>query len=203
MESFQKEETTGLVFQKATSPISYTLIFYRYNYLIKLCNYISSTTGINRTGNKYRWLLAPIQWKRKAGRSFCQSQVSYQARGCECVQFHLDTGERKWQHYYRCETWTWELRLSFSAEIQWLWSQGCVSDLQLSVTAGFLFFSLFSPFLSSWSQSNRYLWECGFNRSLDVLSLLLSSKMQEKQNESSKVYRECVLFPSSWVGRLH
>lgn len=114
MESFQKEETTGPAFQRATSPISCTLIFYRYNYLIKLRNYISSTTGINRIGNKYRWLSsALIQGKRKAGRSFCQSQVSYRPWGCECVQFHLDIVERKWQHYYPCETWTWELHLSF------------------------------------------------------------------------------------------
>lgn len=113
MESFQKEETTGLAFQKATSPISCTLIFYRYNYLIKLRNDFSSGTGINRIGNKYRWLLAPIQWKRKARSSFCQSQVSYRPRGCGCVHLHLDTAERKWQHYYPCETWAWELHLSF------------------------------------------------------------------------------------------
>lgn len=146
MESFQKEETTGLAFQKATSPISCTLIFYRYNYLIKLRNYISSTTGINRTGNKYRWLLALIQWKRKAGRSFCQLQVSYRARGCECVQFHLDTGERKWQHYYRCETGTWELRLGFLLKYNGCEARDVFQIYNSQWQLAFFSFHFFSPF---------------------------------------------------------
>lgn len=201
MELFQKEETTGLAFQKATSPVSCTLIFYRYNYLIKLCNYVSSSAGINRIGNKYRWLLALIQWKRKARRSFWQSQVSFRPGGCECVQLHLDIVERKWQHYYPCETWTWELPLSFLLKYN-----GCeAGDVFQSYSSQWQlpFFPFPFSFFSHLESIYRYLWECGFNRSLDFVSLLLSSKMQQKHNESTKVYGERVLSPSSSVGRLH
>lgn len=106
MESFQKEETTGLVFIKATSPIHCKLIFYRYNYLIKVCNYISSTTGINRIGNKHRWILALIQCKTKAVSTLklCLPITSLASATRLCVQFHLDPVYREWLNNYPCET---------------------------------------------------------------------------------------------------
>lgn len=196
-------------FFKATSPISCKLIFYRYNYLIKLCNYISSTTGINRIGNKYRWILALTQWKTKA---------------VSILEFLLPiTGLLLVMRPWMCAI-PFRYYIERMAALSSLWNtalenytwvfcwkcNGCkardvfqIHSSQWQLAFFFFYFTFFffssSLFLSQYRDTP---WEHGFNRPLDFMSLLLSSKMQ-KQNWSYKLYGERVLFLSSWVERLH